>query len=414
MGTGSVTPMRCSTWTASGAAWLTGRADGPSLAAPPELATLVERSSTALVDGAGVWGDAGGLRAVDPLALLGERAALAGLTRRGRTSCGGSTRLVPTADGWLAVSLPRDDDLALLPVWLGRPACPHEVPAIAAGRPTSALLAAAAELGLAIAALGEVVAVTDDAVVRSPARGSAARRRHERPLVVDLSSLWAGPLATNLLGLAGAEVVKVESIGRPDGLRRDDSGLFDILNAGKRSVALDFADPIDRRALGALVAAADVVVEASRPRALRQLGIDVDAVLAAGDHPTVWLSITAHGRTPPGDVRVGFGDDAAVAGGLVAWAAPDDPCFLADAVADPLTGLVAAAAVSEALATGWSGVLDLAMARVAACAAAGAMRPAPVVDDHEVARPRSRPRPALAAATLGAHTSEVLRWLVQQ
>jgi hypothetical protein len=52
---------------------------------------------------------------VDPVALLGERAALSGLTRNGQVSCGRATRLLRAADGWLAVTLARPDDLASIP-----------------------------------------------------------------------------------------------------------------------------------------------------------------------------------------------------------------------------------------------------------------------------------------------------------
>ena len=55
---------------------------------------------------------------LDALALLGERAAHMGLWRRGTTSCGGSCRLLPSRDGYLAVSLARDDDFEAVPAWL--------------------------------------------------------------------------------------------------------------------------------------------------------------------------------------------------------------------------------------------------------------------------------------------------------
>src|SRR4029453_19173112 len=97
------------------------------------------------------------------------------------------------------------------------------------------------------------------------------------PLVVDLSSLWAGPLCAHLLGLQGARVVKVESTGRPDGARRGPAAFFDLLHGGPRGVARDLRDPAGAACLRRLLAAADVVVEASRPRALRQLGIEAEA-----------------------------------------------------------------------------------------------------------------------------------------
>jgi crotonobetainyl-CoA:carnitine CoA-transferase CaiB-like acyl-CoA transferase len=60
-----------------------------------------------------------------------------------------------------------------------------------------------------------------------------------------------------------------------------------------------------RQALAALVAAADIVIEASRPRALAGFGLDAAAAVEQG---TVWASITAAGRS---SARVGFGDDVA-------------------------------------------------------------------------------------------------------
>ena len=80
------------------------------------------------------------------------------------------------------------------------------------------------------------------------------------------------------------------------------------------------------------------------------------------------MAITGYGQNPPEREWVAFGDDAAAAGGLVVW---DDegPCFCADAVADPLTGLVAATAASIVLATGGRRLIDVALARTAAAVA---------------------------------------------
>src|SRR5207253_494271 len=83
--------------------------------------------------------------------------------------------------------------------------------------------------------------------------------------------------------------------------------------------------------------------EASRPRALEALGIDAAALVRSG--PQVWVSITAYGREGDGRNRVGFGDDVAAAGGAIVE--DDGPCFCADALADPLAGMFAAAAVLD-------------------------------------------------------------------
>jgi hypothetical protein len=76
----------------------------------------------------------------------------------------------------------------------------------------------------------------------------------------------------------------------------------------------------------------------------------------------VWASITGYGR---GVNRVAFGDDAAVAGGLVAYADDGTPRFKGDAAADPLTGTRAAAEIETALRRGGRLLLDIAMAGVA-------------------------------------------------
>jgi hypothetical protein len=293
-------------WATSGALQLTGPATGPPLRPPAGVVAAIEAIG-ARVD-------------ADAFALLVERAELAGFVRHGTTSCGGHTRVLRAAGGdVVAVALPRADDLALLPAWLGIGAAGDA--AVAADERTWAAVGAAvarcearavvergAELGLAVARCGEV---TDTTRVIVSDHGSAAPLVRP-PLVVDLSSLWAGPLATRLLLGAGARVVKVESTARPDGARRGNPQFFERMHAGKEFVALDF----EHDDLHALLRSADVVVEASRPRALAQLGIDAHELVATG--PRVWLSITGYGRADAAAHRVAFGDDAAVAGGLVA------------------------------------------------------------------------------------------------
>ena len=95
--------------------------------------------------------------------------------------------------------------------------------------------------------------------------------------------------------------------------------------------------------------------------ALEQLGISAADMLTTG-RPRLWISITAYGRSGPSGTHVGFGDDAAVAGGLVAWSG-NNPVFCGDAIADPLTGLIAASQGIETLRAGGRCVLDIAMAR---------------------------------------------------
>jgi len=336
-------------WGRSGCKALTGRSDGPPLEPPAPLVPGVEVMCASIERRVGI--------AVDGLALLSERAAIAGFGRGGDWSCGRATRLLPTADNWIAVALARPSDIGDLPAWLEVEIDDEDpwasVEKTVCLRPAGELVARATLLGLPVAALGSHA---------RPARippPSSARVSVDDVVIVDFSSLWAGPLCTRLLHDAGARVIKVESRSRPDGARGGPPEFFDALNAGKESVVLDFDR--DAAELHDLVARADVVVEASRPRALAQFGIGPDRFLAEEGGPRVWVSITGYGRD---DLRVAFGDDAAVAGGLVVY---DDagPCFCADAIADPLTGLVAADACLAALGSDDRMLIDLPLAGVA-------------------------------------------------
>lgn len=328
---------------------LTGHPGAPPLVPPGSgaMAARVLADRIAVATGGRVW--------LDGARVLAERAAFTGRVRRGRLSVGGACRLLPTADGWAAVSCARPDDPLLLGALVGEELGGDPWPVV--GRwvrehPGAELAERAELLGLAAAPVG-----------RRPVPGPfpvLPVRPVQGLLVVDFSALWAGPLCAHVLGLAGARVVKVETPSRPDGARRGSPDFYRLLHGGHRSVVLDPEEPAGRRALGALVAAADIVIEASRPRALRGWGLEAEEAVARG---TSWISITAAGR---GSDRVGFGDDVAASAGLVAVDEDGGPVFCGDALADPLTGLTAAALALTAPADG-SGVLwDIAMSRVVA------------------------------------------------
>jgi hypothetical protein len=305
-------------------------------------------------------------------AAVAGRATLLGLHRRGQTSPNGSCRLLRAPDGWVALNLPRPTDMELLPALTGRPGSGawSDAEALASVVPAEEFVARARLLGLATAPL-----------LWPPASGAEARapyvieprwdprpgRTGDRWQVVDLSSLWAGPLVARILAAAGAAVTKVESASRPDGARATPS-FYDWLHAPAETVArVDLATETGRRAAAELIDAADVVIEASRPRALAQLGLGPDDRPARAGR--VWLSVTGHGRDAPGRDWIAFGDDAAVAGGLVASDERGDPVFCGDAVADPVTGLTGALAVLAAREAGGGCLIDLAMSRAAAAAA---------------------------------------------
>ncbi len=284
------------------------------------------------------------------------------------------------------------------------------VSAEVAGRATAWLLDRAALLGLPVAGLGERRAAGTDPTGDGtpgvvPCRLGAGPPSPDLSdlVVVDLSSLWAGPLVGGLLERGGARVIKVESVSRPDGARQGPAPFYRSLNAGKRSLALDLGSARGRVRLEEVLARADVVVSASRPRALEQLGVD-PAALVRDRGPRVWLSITGYGAGGSARHRVAFGDDAAAAGGLVCW---DErgPCFCADAVADPLAGLASTVAVLEALDRGDRWMVHVAMADVAA----GLAAPCVSVDGLVPAAPVP---PSIqgrgTVAELGADTDTVL------
>jgi hypothetical protein len=298
---------------------------------------------------------------VDLSTALFLRARLAGLPLPGRTSAGGSCRLLATADGWAAVNLARAADHASLPALLALLAADDTELTGAACRTTASRLADAAQtVGIPAAVLGGA------RPLRRPVLARTYGGRRTRPLaglrVLDLSALWAGPLCARLLHLAGAHVTKVESTTRPDGARWGNPEFYRWLHDGHDSLVLDFASG----ALSDAVEGADIVIEASRPRALRRLGVYAEEFLAARPG-RAWVSITGYGRD---DDRIAFGDDAAVAGGLVGRDAHGDPVFLGDALADPVTGLYAAHALVRSLASGGGELLCVSMAACAAALAA--------------------------------------------
>jgi hypothetical protein len=329
--------------------------------------------------------------AVDADTVLAGRAAILKLPEPSRVSAGGATRLLPTADGWCAIALPRDDDIAALPALLEVDTVSDpwaELSGWAATHSVGDVVKRAQLLDIAAAMLGEAEA--GEPTVR-PHGDTVGPRPADGLLVADLSSLWAGPLCGQILARAGATVVKVESPRRPDGTRRGDPAFFDWMNAGKLSYAVDF----DTDAVRALLGAADIVIEGSRPAALRRRALDADSVPARPGR--IWLRINGYHDEPD---RAAFGDDAAVAGGLVG----DGPVFFGDAIADPLSGLEAVRAIGESLRRGGGETIDVAMARVAARYAVFPRGDAPTA-----ARPATAP-----ASSLGADNAAVTRLVAER
>jgi hypothetical protein len=130
----------------------------------------------------------------------------------------------------------------------------------------------------------------------------------KRPLagcrILDFSTLLPGPFATQILGEAGAEVVKIERPEGGDELRAgeprwgDTSLSFALLNAGKRSIAIDLKSPVERERLIPLIREADVLVEQFRPGVMDRLGLGYDA-LKQINRGLIYCSITGYGQEGP-------------------------------------------------------------------------------------------------------------------
>ncbi len=179
--------------------------------------------------------------------------------------------------------------------------------------------------------------------------------------IVDLTAFWAGPAATHLLAAFGADVVKIESIQRPDGIRYsggmrtdvDDwweyGWVFHAMNTNKRSVTLDLGSERGRGLFTELVAGADVVIENFSPRVMEQFGLTDDA-LRKVNPKLVFARMPAFGVEGPWRERVGFAPTMEQIAGL-AWVTglPEAPPVTPRGACDPLAGVHAAFAVLAAL-----------------------------------------------------------------
>jgi crotonobetainyl-CoA:carnitine CoA-transferase CaiB-like acyl-CoA transferase len=187
----------------------------------------------------------------------------------------------------------------------------------------------------------------------------------ERPLagvrIVDLTAFWAGPSATHSLAAFGADVIKIESIQRPDGIRYsggmrtdvDDwweyGWVFHAMNTNKRSVTLDLASDDGARLFKTLVSQADAVIENFSPRVMDQFELGADVLLALNPR-LVMVRMPAFGLSGPWRDRVGFAPTMEQIAGL-AWVTgmPDGPPIAPRGACDPLAGVHAAVALLAAL-----------------------------------------------------------------
>jgi crotonobetainyl-CoA:carnitine CoA-transferase CaiB-like acyl-CoA transferase len=176
-----------------------------------------------------------------------------------------------------------------------------------------------------------------------------------------LTAFWAGPFVTHYLATLGADVIKVESIQRPDGIRFASvkqppsadwwewSPMFHAFNVGKRGITLDLGRPRGLELAKRLVRRADALVENFSPRVLDNLGLG-HAALAELNPRLITVRMPAFGLDGPWRDRVGFAQTMEQMSGM-AWitGSADGPPVIPRGPCDPLAGMHAAIALLVAL-----------------------------------------------------------------
>ncbi|MFI6643742.1 CaiB/BaiF CoA transferase family protein [Streptomyces sp. NPDC050504] len=190
--------------------------------------------------------------------------------------------------------------------------------------------------------------------------------------VLDLATLFAGPLAATMLGDFGADVIKVEHPRKPDpsrghGPAKDGVGLWwKLLGRNKRTLTLDLSSPGGRDTLLKLAATADVVVENFRPGTLERWGLG-PAELSAANPRLVLARVTGFGQFGPYAHRPGFGTLAEAMSGFAAITGEPEgpptlpPFGLADSIAALATAYAVMTALTARTATGRGQVVDMAI-----------------------------------------------------
>ncbi|MEM9349094.1 MAG: CoA transferase [Pseudomonadota bacterium] len=178
--------------------------------------------------------------------------------------------------------------------------------------------------------------------------------------VLDLTNVLAGPFACHQLAHLGAEVIKLEAVGRGDlarnlgaspELSRKGMGVsFLAQNAGKRSLTLNLKSEEGRRILTELVTRADVLVENFRPGVMDRLGVGAQTLRKANPH-LIYCAISGFGQTGPWASRPAYDQIIQGASGVmdVTGTMEGGPTRAGYPLADTVGGLTAAMAITAAL-----------------------------------------------------------------
>jgi crotonobetainyl-CoA:carnitine CoA-transferase CaiB-like acyl-CoA transferase len=205
----------------------------------------------------------------------------------------------------------------------------------------------------------------DNGTIHWPRRPEKSVDAESLPLsdirIADFTAFWAGPVATQLLGALGADVIKVEGVRRPDGMRFSAARpptwdqwwewgpVFLCSNNNKRGISAELGTEAGRALALELIAASDLVIENFSPRVMANFGLEWEAVAAANPR-AVMVRMPAFGLDGPWRDRVGFAQTMEQATGM-AWMTghADGPPVIPRGVCDPIAGLHAAFAAIAAL-----------------------------------------------------------------
>lgn len=180
--------------------------------------------------------------------------------------------------------------------------------------------------------------------------------------VIDLTRVVAGPYCTYQLALMGADVIKIEEVGRGDPVRHSGAGSdahfwkhamatnFLPQNANKRALTLNLKHDEGRTIFMKLVANADVVVENFRSGVMDKLGIGYKT-LSAQYPKLIFCSLTAYGQTGPKAHHTAYDGVVQAAGGMMSVIGTREtgPLKVGPPITDYATGMAAAYAISTAL-----------------------------------------------------------------
>ena len=166
--------------------------------------------------------------------------------------------------------------------------------------------------------------------------------------VIDLTAFWAGPFTTGILAALGADIIKVESIQRPDGMRFagaipgdplwENCPIFHGCNMTKRGITLNLDSQEGKALLRRLLADADVVIENFSARVMQKFGFSWDVLHEINPH-LISVRMPAWGLDGPWKDRTGFAPNVEQASGLAWMTGYHDMPLIPRGVCDPVGGM---------------------------------------------------------------------------